>query len=31
MREVRLQSLQSAQELQDALGELERAIGAPLP
>jgi len=30
-REVRLQSLQAAQDLQDALGELEKAIGAPLP
>ena len=30
-REVRLRSLQTAQELQDALTELERAIGAPLP
>jgi cobalt-zinc-cadmium efflux system outer membrane protein len=30
-REVRLQSLQAGQDLQDALGELEKAIGAPLP
>jgi cobalt-zinc-cadmium efflux system outer membrane protein len=30
-RDTRLRSLQTASDLQDALGELERAIGAPLP
>jgi cobalt-zinc-cadmium efflux system outer membrane protein len=30
-RGVRLQSLQAAQDLQDALSELERAIGAAIP
>jgi cobalt-zinc-cadmium efflux system outer membrane protein len=30
-RDTRLRSLQSASDLQDALGELERVIGAPLP
>ena len=30
-RDIRLRSLQTAQEFQDALSELERAIGAPLP
>ena len=30
-RDVRLRSLQAASDLQDALGELERAIGAPVP
>ena len=30
-RDTRLRSLQSASDFQDALGELERVIGAPLP
>jgi cobalt-zinc-cadmium efflux system outer membrane protein len=30
-RDVRLRSLQSASDLQDALGELERVVGAPIP
>ena len=30
-RQVRLQSLQTASDLQNALSDLERAIGAPLP
>jgi cobalt-zinc-cadmium efflux system outer membrane protein len=30
-RDLRLRSLQTASDLQDALGQLERAIGAPLP
>jgi outer membrane protein, heavy metal efflux system len=30
-RDIRLRSLQSASDFQDALGQLERAIGAPLP
>jgi cobalt-zinc-cadmium efflux system outer membrane protein len=30
-RDTRLRSLQTASDLQDAVGELERAIGAPLP
>lgn len=30
-RDMRLRSLQTASELQDALGQLERAIGAPIP
>jgi cobalt-zinc-cadmium efflux system outer membrane protein len=30
-RDIRLRSLQTASDLQDALGQLERAIGAPLP
>lgn len=30
-RDVRLRSLQTASDFQDALGELERAIGAPIP
>jgi cobalt-zinc-cadmium efflux system outer membrane protein len=30
-RQVRLQSLQTAADLQNAWGELERAIGAPIP
>jgi outer membrane protein, heavy metal efflux system len=30
-RDTRLRSLQTASDLQDALGALERAIGAPLP
>ena len=30
-RQVRLQSLQTASDLQNALSDLERAIGAPIP
>ena len=30
-RDMRLRSLQTASDLQDALGQLERAIGAPVP
>jgi cobalt-zinc-cadmium efflux system outer membrane protein len=30
-RDIRLRSLQTASDFQDALGQLERAIGAPLP
>jgi cobalt-zinc-cadmium efflux system outer membrane protein len=30
-RDLRLRSLQAAQDFQNALGELERAIGAPIP
>lgn len=30
-RDIRLRSLQSASDFQDALGELERVIGAPIP
>jgi cobalt-zinc-cadmium efflux system outer membrane protein len=30
-RDMRLRSLQAAQDFQDALSELERAIGAPIP
>ena len=30
-RDVRLRSLQTASDFQDALGQLERAVGAPLP
>ena len=30
-RDIRLRSLQTAQEFQNALSELERAIGAPIP
>jgi cobalt-zinc-cadmium efflux system outer membrane protein len=30
-RDMRLRSLQTAQDFQDALGELERVIGAPIP
>ena len=30
-RDVQLRSLQTASDLQDALSELERAIGAPIP
>jgi hypothetical protein len=30
-RDMRLRSLQTASDLQDALSQLERAIGAPIP
>jgi outer membrane protein, heavy metal efflux system len=30
-RDIRLRSLQTASDFQDALGQLERAVGAPLP
>jgi outer membrane protein, heavy metal efflux system len=30
-RTIRLQSLQTAQDFQNALSDLERAIGAPIP
>ena len=30
-RDIRLRSLQTASDFQDALGQLERALGAPLP
>ena len=30
-RDMRLRSLQTASDFQDALGELERVIGAPIP